>query len=241
MGQRTFTVNVSDDSSNNAVNSASKPEDVIAAQPESLESNSSPNTESAAPLSENPRRKDFLLTLISRRSVKRAGLRYLRRGLDDEGHAANSVETEQMLSTPLWDSTQDKIYSFTQFRASIPLFFSQSPYSLKPIPMFWGSPETNATAFKLHFANLAARYGKIQVASLVDKHGSEFKIGKAFENQAAVLNSNGGIDGKGTQLGFEWFDFHNVCRGMRFENVSDRKSTRLNSGHPVSSRMPSSA
>jgi len=221
VGQRAFTVNVSDDSSNNAVaNSASKPEDVTAAQAESSESNSSLNTESATPLSEDPGRKDFLLTLISRRSIKRAGLRYLRRGVDDEGHAANSVETEQILSTPLWDSAQDRIYSFTQFRGSIPLFFSQSPYSLKPIPMFWGSPETNATAFKLHFANLAARYGNIQVASLVDKHGSEFKIGEAFEKQAAVLNSNGGIDGKGTQLGFKWFDFHNVCRGMRFENVS---------------------
>ena len=91
MGQRTFTVNVSDDSSNNAINSALKPEDVIAAQPESSESNSSPNTESAAPLSEDPRRKDFLLTLISRRSIKRAGLRYLRRGLDDEGDRKSVV------------------------------------------------------------------------------------------------------------------------------------------------------
>jgi hypothetical protein len=34
------------------------------------------------------------------------------------------------------------------------------------------------------------------------------------------LNENGGLDGKGKQLGFEWFDFHNVCRGMHFENVS---------------------
>ncbi|OCL04913.1 hypothetical protein AOQ84DRAFT_107100 [Glonium stellatum] len=221
VGQRAFTVNVSDDSSNSAVvSSASKPEDVIAAQPEAAESGSSPNTECTALLDQDPRKKDFLLTLISRRSTKRAGLRYLRRGVDDEGHAANSVETEQILSSPSWDSAQDRVYSFTQFRGSIPLFFSQSPYSLKPIPMFWGSPETNATAFKLHFANLAARYGNIQVASLVDKHGSESKIGEAFEKQAGTLDSNGGIDGKGTQLGFEWFDFHNICRGMRFENIS---------------------
>jgi len=51
----------------------------------------------------NHAQKPFLLTLISRRSVKRAGLRYLRRGIDEEGNAANSVETEQILSDPSWN------------------------------------------------------------------------------------------------------------------------------------------
>ena len=45
---------------------------------------------------------------------------------------ANSVESEQILSSATWDTSSDKIFSFTQFRGSIPLFFSQSPYSLKP-------------------------------------------------------------------------------------------------------------
>ncbi|KAF2497260.1 SacI domain-containing protein [Lophium mytilinum] len=221
VGQRAFTVDVSGDSSKSAVvDSASKPEDVIAAQPEADSTDTSPSTAAKPPATEEPGKKDFLLTIISRRSIKRAGLRYLRRGVDDEGNAANSVETEQILSTTTWDSTEDKIYSFTQYRGSIPLFFSQSPYSLKPLPMFFGSPETNAAAFKLHFATLASRYGSIYCASLVDKHGTESKIGGAFEKHAGELNSDGGIDSKGTQLGFEWFDFHNVCRGMRFENVS---------------------
>ncbi|KKY20400.1 hypothetical protein UCDDS831_g04742 [Diplodia seriata] len=91
--------------------------------------------------------------------------------------------------------------------------------SLKPIAQLWGSPETNATAFKLHFSQLAARYGGVQVASLVDKHGTEQKIGAAYEEYAKALNERGGIDARGMLLGFEWFDFHNVCRGMKFENV----------------------
>lgn len=157
--------------------------------------------------------------MISRRSVKRAGLRYLRRGIDEEGSVANSVETEQILSSQSWDS-EDKIFSFTQYRGSIPLFFSQTPFSFKPLPTLYGSEETNAVAFKLHFSALASRYGGVQVASLVDKHGSEAKIGEAYEKHANQLNEKGGIDGKGTKLGFEWFDFHNVCRGMKFENVS---------------------
>ncbi|OCK85031.1 hypothetical protein K432DRAFT_400592 [Lepidopterella palustris CBS 459.81] len=221
VGQRAFTVDVSgDNSKSSVVDSVPTLEDVLAAQPSATDSEASSIAGINTPPNEELGRKDFLLTLISRRSTKRAGLRYLRRGVDDEGNVANSVETEQILSTPSWNSTEDKIYSFTQIRGSIPLFFSQSPYSLKPVPMFWGSPETNAAAFKLHFSNLAARYGSIYCVSLVDKHGSESKIGEAFEKQAGQLNSSGGIDGKGTSLGFVWFDFHNVCRGMRFENVS---------------------
>ena len=94
--------------------------------------------------------KSFLLTLISRRSVKRAGLRYLRRGVDEEGDTANSVETEQILSDLDW-SPASKIHSFVQIRGSVPIFFSQSPYSFKPVPQVQHSDETNAKAFKKHF------------------------------------------------------------------------------------------
>ncbi|KAF2461994.1 SacI domain protein [Lineolata rhizophorae] len=169
-----------------------------------------------------PSKRCFTLTLISRRSTARAGLRYLRRGVDETGASANTVETEQILSNCDWEaSTASPIFSFVQVRGSIPLFFSQSPYSLKPLPIFWGSPETNAAAFRRHFANLATRYGSIVAVSLVDRRGTEAKIGEAYEQAANSLNeSEDGIDGKGSQLAFKWFDFHNECRGMRFENVS---------------------
>lgn len=37
-------------------------------------------------------------TLISRRSLKRAGVRYLRRGIDKHGDVANFVETEFIIN-----------------------------------------------------------------------------------------------------------------------------------------------
>lgn len=166
---------------------------------------------------EDSRSQDFLLTLISRRSTERAGLRYLRRGVDDRGHAANAVETEQILSSPTWES-EDSTHSFMQCRGSIPLFFSQSPYSFKPVPVLYGNPNANQAAFKQHFATLLSRYGDVQVASLVDKHGTEKRIGEEYESHAKEFNENDGVDGK--KIGFTWFDFHNVCRGMKFENVS---------------------
>lgn len=158
--------------------------------------------------------QSFILTLISRRSVKRSGLRYLRRGIDDEGSCANSVETEQILSSPTWDDTA-KIRSFVQIRASIPLYFSQSPYAFKPIPIVHQSPEMNRKAFDRHFEELRRRYGLVHIVLLVDKQGGEKRIGEEYENLAKSSNKTGGVH----EVGFNWFDFHTECRGMKFENV----------------------
>ena len=161
--------------------------------------------------------KSFLVTIISRRSTARPGLRYLRRGVDDDGNTANFVETEQILSDPSWVPSS-KVHSFTQIRGSIPLFFSQSPYSLKPAAVLKHSFETNQTAFRRHFTEVVKRYGSAQVALLVDKHGTEKNVGEGYEKHMETLNEHNGTNGK--KIGFEWFDFHYVCRGMKFENVS---------------------
>ena len=161
--------------------------------------------------------RDFLITLVSRRSVKRSGLRYLRRGVDDEGHTANSVETEQILSDPSWGKG-NSIYSFVQFRGSIPLYFSQTPFALKPVPVLQHSFGMNHDALRKHFQSIVSRYGGIQIALLVDKSGGEANIGEQYEKHVKQVNSENGISGR--KLGFEWFDFHNICRGMKFENVS---------------------
>ncbi|KAJ4360379.1 uncharacterized protein N0V89_000941 [Didymosphaeria variabile] len=224
VGQRPFSIKIVDTKSNSVViDPDATPNDMelhSIHQNKSTESVTSTDRNTKTPPPEPSNGKDFLLTLISRRSVKRAGLRYLRRGVDDEGSTANSVETEQILSSSTWNTSQDKIFSFTQYRGSIPLFFSQSPYSLKPQVDTWGSTDTNARAFRRHFAELSGRYGSVYAASLVDKHGNEAKIGSLYDQHAKILNEHGGMDGKGKKLDFEWFDFHHVCRGMRFENVS---------------------
>lgn len=158
----------------------------------------------------------FLITLISRRFITRPGLRYLRRGIDDEGYTANCVETEQLLSKHSW--APEKVHSFTQIRGSIPLFFSQSPYSLKPVPMLQHSYEMNHTAFRRHFKGLAARYGALQVASLVDKTGGEAEIGEQYEMHMKQLNDESGIGV--AKVGFESFDFHEKCKGFHYANIS---------------------
>lgn len=70
----------------------------------------------------------FTLALVSRRSRYRAGTRYKRRGVDEDGYCANYVETEQVLSL-----RQHQI-SFTQVRGSVPIYWSQPGYKYRPPP-----------------------------------------------------------------------------------------------------------
>ncbi|KAK1492767.1 hypothetical protein CTAM01_09718 [Colletotrichum tamarilloi] len=167
--------------------------------------------------------KKFLLTIISRRSTQRAGLRYLRRGIDEQGYVANAVETEQILSSTSWDKPS-KIYSFLQIRGSIPLFFTQSPVSLKPAPVIQHSPEANYTATKKHLERLKSEYGLLQIVNLVEKHGVEATVGNQYEKTVQRLNEEEAKDQDDT-VGFEWFDFHSACKGMKFENVSQLLDT----------------
>ena len=171
---------------------------------------------SRASIDLRPSEKKYLITVISRRSTKRAGLRYLRRGIDQDGFVANMVETEQLLSTPTWDSSSN-IYSFLQVRGSIPLFFTQSPYAFKPTPIQQHSKEANQTACRKHFESLSRNYGKLQIVNLVEKHGVESIIGSAYEKAIEEVNKGTAQD---HEIPFEWFDFHAACKGMKFENVS---------------------
>ncbi|KAI1429177.1 SacI homology domain-containing protein [Xylaria sp. FL1777] len=169
-----------------------------------------------------PSEKKYSITVVSRRSIKRAGLRYLRRGVDDEGFVANSVETEQILSSPSWEPSS-KIYSFVQVRGSIPLFFTQSPYSLKPIPVLQHSPEANFSAFTKHLNRMGEKYGSIQLVNLVERRGPEAIVGNEYQKLVEKYNEENSE--RVQSLAFEWFDFHSACRGMKFENVSQLLDT----------------
>lgn len=187
----------------------------------------------AAAASPKQQQQPFILTLISRRSTKRAGLRYLRRGVDSEGNVANCVETEQLLSipaptqSPAPETPPDqlpwlKTYSFLQLRGSIPVFFQQSPYALRPKPVLLHSEASNKSAFERHFAALERRYaGQVFGVNLVERGSAENIVGERYERFVSELNqTREERDPGGRKVGWCWFDFHRVCRGMKFEKVA---------------------
>lgn len=150
--------------------------------------------------------KEFTMTLVSRRSRYRAGTRYKRRGVDEMGKCANYVETEQIFEHAA------HVVSFVQVRGSVPVFWSQPGYKYRPPPRLDRDEEETKQAFEKHFAEQIALYGSQVIISLVEQSGKEKLLADAYLNHVLHLDC--------PELTYVSFDFHEYCRGMRFENVS---------------------
>lgn len=74
--------------------------------------------------------KTFTWGLITRRSRHRPGTRYFSRGIDENGHVSNFVETEQFV---IYEDSQ---LSYVQTRGSIPVYWAQI-INLKYTPKLW--------------------------------------------------------------------------------------------------------
>eukprot|EP00922_Rhytidocystis_sp_ex-Travisia-forbesii_P062065 GHVS01091902.1.p1 GENE.GHVS01091902.1~~GHVS01091902.1.p1 ORF type:complete len:844 (-),score=175.40 GHVS01091902.1:280-2811(-) len=154
------------------------------------------------------------VALISRRSSQRAGVRFLSRGLDVDGNAANFVETEQILVYRQGRRLQ--ICSHVQLRGSIPFIWTQLP-SLRWSPRPHLSPllETRCVeACRRHMDSCLSAHGggPMLLINLVDKKGSQKKLGDRFREVVMSL--------KMSALKYIWFDFHHECRAMRWDRLS---------------------
>ncbi|KAG8525423.1 uncharacterized protein KY384_009067 [Bacidia gigantensis] len=160
------------------------------------------------------------LTLISRLSCRRAGTRFNSRGIDDEGNAANFVETE----TILWHPT-GLCFSYAQVRGSVPLFWEQAPGLLpgQHKIQVTRSPEATQPAFDKHFESLETDYGVISILNLL----SESKPGEAeltarykYHIQHSPLNDvvHVGTPSENRLLDVQ-FDFHAETRGGGYESA----------------------
>lgn len=153
------------------------------------------------------------LLIVSRRSKRRAGLRYQRRGISDEGNVANHVETEQILLVRTARAAHT--LTFVQFRGSIPLFWKQNPYMLKPPPVLERSKTDNEHACKRHFDEQVQRYGKVTCVNLAEQAGKEGAITEAYKQAAEAYG-----EANESSVAYVAFDFHKECAGMKFENVA---------------------
>uniref|UniRef100_A0A8C5I7X5 Phosphatidylinositide phosphatase SAC2 n=1 Tax=Gouania willdenowi TaxID=441366 RepID=A0A8C5I7X5_GOUWI len=80
--------------------------------------------------------------------------------------------------------------SFVQTRGSVPVFWSQAGYRYNPRPL---------------------SHRLIVIINLIDQGGREKLIGDAYLKQVLLYNN--------PNLTYVSFDFHEHCRGMKFENV----------------------
>jgi len=153
--------------------------------------------------------RTFDIILISRRSNRRAGTRYYVRGVDDSGDVANFVETEQIVSYGQY------YCSIVQTRGSIPLLWSQFPnIKYKPKPNLSGDATKHQQYFKRHIDSQVVLYGKQYALNLVNQHGSENVLARAFQQ---VVDSCSGCK---DNVSYEAFDFHHVCGTNKWHRLS---------------------
>ncbi|KAF9568524.1 inositol/phosphatidylinositol phosphatase [Agrocybe pediades] len=165
--------------------------------------------------------RHMYLALISRRSRYRAGTRYFRRGIDDQGHVANFNETEQILlvegqTTHGTVRAQDDSFasklSFVQIRGSVPLFWSEiNTLRYKPDLQIMDLQQTES-AMHAHLTTLKQLYGPQALVNLVNQKGHEKPVKEAYERNIAQLNL--------PDVKYQYFDFHAECKNMRWDRIS---------------------
>ncbi|XP_041798661.1 phosphatidylinositol-3-phosphatase SAC1-B [Chelmon rostratus] len=149
--------------------------------------------------------KVFEWSIISRRSCFRAGVRYYVRGIDSEGHAANYVETEQIVQHNCAKA------SFVQTRGSIPFYWSQRPnLKYKPKPQI-SKTVNHLDGFQRHFDSQIILYGRQAILNLINQKGSEKPLELAFDKMVTSLGNG--------MIKYIAFDFHKECSRMRWHRL----------------------
>ncbi|KAI8632322.1 SacI homology domain-containing protein [Xylariaceae sp. FL1651] len=120
--------------------------------------------QAAAPLRDSNSGLPSFLTVISRLSCKRAGTRFNSRGIDDDGHVANFVETETIYWSP-----SGVLFSYAQVRGSVPVFWEQSAGLIPGQQKITVTRSADGTqpAFNKHFEELEKSYGAVHIVNLL--------------------------------------------------------------------------
>ncbi|KAM9655916.1 synaptojanin-2 isoform 1-T1 [Morphnus guianensis] len=147
--------------------------------------------------------------LISRISCEQAGVRFHIRGVNDDGHVSNFVETEQTIYL------DDDVSSFVQIRGSVPLFWEQPGLQVGSHRLRLNRGlEANAPAFDRHMMLLKEQYGKQVIVNLLGSRGGEEVLNRAFKK--LLWASSHAADTPMIN-----FDYHQFAKGGKTEKLEN--------------------
>ncbi|KAJ6664553.1 hypothetical protein lerEdw1_006126 [Lerista edwardsae] len=155
--------------------------------------------------------------LISRISCERAGAWFHIRGVSDDGHVSNFVETEQTIYL------DNDVSSFVQIRGSVPLFWEQPGLQAnkgsRHLKLTRGL-EANAPAFDKHMMLLKEQYGKQVIVNLLGSKGGEEILNRAFKK--LLWASSHAADTPMIN-----FDYHQFAKGGKMEKLENLLGPQL--------------
>jgi hypothetical protein len=142
--------------------------------------------------------------LISRRSIYHAGTRYNTRGIEDDGHVANYLETEQIIKCA------NHILSFNQIRGSAPIFFQQTGVTAQT--QITRIPEMASPAFLRHMEEIQKDFQMVFIVNLMNSNKpNEQIITQNLENQIKINNLK--------SCRYYFFDFQNECKYDNYDKL----------------------
>ncbi|KAG8741719.1 phosphatidylinositol-3,5-bisphosphate 5-phosphatase [Ceratobasidium sp. 414] len=182
------------------------------------------------------------VTLIARRSRHFAGVRYLKRGVDEKGNVANEVETEQIVSEatttgfygPPGRSEREspessrlrvpnpRYTSYVQHRGSIPIFWTQDTTNLNPKPPIELTviDPFYAPAAR-HFDRLFARYGTpIMVLNLIKSNEPQPRESKLRNEFGVCIDYLNQFLPKDKKIMYEAWDMSQAYKGKKQDVIS---------------------
>ena len=148
--------------------------------------------------------------LISRRSYLMGGTRFNSRGIDNLGHVANFVETEQLIES------KNEWFSFAQIRGSLPFYWEQFK-GIKVNVKVHQTEQINREVLMKHFSFLAENdYKKVVLFNLLSSKRSEeegltrYLLGLLDSAQAKGLKG----------VNYEYLDFHAMVKETDFSPIN---------------------
>eukprot|EP01133_Synstelium_polycarpum_P017723 gene17723-21133_t len=166
--------------------------------------------------------KSIDLILVARRSRHYAGARFLKRGINEDGHVANDVETEQIVQEPLCGNTmQAQFSSYVQVRGSIPLYWEQDNNIMTPKPPIqMQRVDPFYTSTIMHFQHLFRKYGSpIVILNLVksnEKKPRESILRNEFTTCIETLNEQLPPE---HQIVYRAWDFHQAAKSKNEDHM----------------------
>ncbi|KAI5696372.1 hypothetical protein M8J75_012104 [Diaphorina citri] len=135
------------------------------------------------------------------------------RGVNDDGHVANFVETEQVLFL------DDEVTSYVQTRGSVPLFWEQPGIQVgsHKVRMSRGV-ESSSAAFNRHMGFIKERYGHQVIVNLLGTSLIGSKEGEATLSN--LFQSHHAKSSHSSDVPHIVYDYHQECRGGNTKNIS---------------------
>lgn len=167
---------------------------------------------------ENQKSLTIDIALLSRRSVNYSGTRYNRRGINKEGHVANFVETEQIVSV------RNKFFSFVQLRGSAPVFFQQTGLNYKTSIISDANDPLSQEAFQKHTDECIEDHQYLMMINLLDStKDKETDLIKVFEEQIQIASNASKMNNKK----YVYFNFTQECKKDDFTQIEKQLLTNI--------------